>query len=83
MHQSKPRHASWWHSRGRWRILADHARHRYNIEGLPAFEAEVGDVVYVPRQTWHLASFGGREGLRSCRLAMNGFPYQAHMFEQD
>ena len=26
---------------------------------------------------------GGKEGLRSCRLAMNGFPYQAHMFEQD
>jgi hypothetical protein len=39
--------------------------------------------VYVPRQTWHLASFGGQEGLRSCRLAMNGFPYQAHMFEAD
>jgi mannose-6-phosphate isomerase-like protein (cupin superfamily) len=54
---------------------------RYNIEGLPEFEAEPGDVVYVPRQTWHLASFGGNEGLRSCRLAMNGFPYQAHMFE--
>ncbi len=56
---------------------------RYNIEGLPEFEAEAGDVVYVPRQTWHLASFGGSEGLRSCRLAMNGFPYQAHMFEPD
>ena len=42
-----------------------------------------GDVVYVPRQTWHLASFGGEPGLRSCRLAMNGFPYQAHMFEAD
>jgi mannose-6-phosphate isomerase-like protein (cupin superfamily) len=56
---------------------------RYNIEGLPEFEAEPGDVVYVPRQTWHLASFGGSEGLRSCRLAMNGFPYQAHMFEPD
>jgi mannose-6-phosphate isomerase-like protein (cupin superfamily) len=56
---------------------------RYNIEGLPEFEAEAGDVVYVPRQTWHLASFGGTEGLRSCRLAMNGFPYQAHMFEAD
>ena len=42
-----------------------------------------GDVVYVPRQTWHLASFGGQDGLRSCRLAMNGFPYQAHMFEAD
>ena len=56
---------------------------RYNIEGLPQFEAQEGDVVYVPRQTWHLASNGGQEGLRSCRLAMNGFPYQAHMFEQD
>jgi mannose-6-phosphate isomerase-like protein (cupin superfamily) len=54
---------------------------RYKIEGLPEFEAEPGDVVYVPRQTWHLASFGGSPGLRSCRLAMNGFPYQAHMFE--
>jgi len=56
---------------------------RYNIEGLAEFGAEPGDVVYVPRQTWHLASFGGSEGLRSCRLAMNGFPYQAHMFEAD
>jgi mannose-6-phosphate isomerase-like protein (cupin superfamily) len=56
---------------------------RYKIEGLEEFEAQEGDVVYVPRQTWHLASNGGKEGLRSCRLAMNGFPYQAHMFEQD
>jgi mannose-6-phosphate isomerase-like protein (cupin superfamily) len=56
---------------------------RYKIEGLSEFEAEPGDVVYVPRQTWHLASFGGTPGLRSCRLAMNGFPYQAHMFEPD
>ena len=56
---------------------------RYKIEGLPEFEAEPGDVVYVPRQTWHLASFGGAPGLRSCRLAMNGFPYQAHKFEPD
>ena len=56
---------------------------RYKIEGLDEFEAEPGDVVYVPRQTWHLASNGGEPGLRSCRLAMNGFPYQAHMFEAD
>jgi len=56
---------------------------RYNIEGLGEFEASPGDVVYVPRQTWHLASFGGSEGLRSCRLAMNGFPFQAHMFQPD
>ena len=56
---------------------------RYKIEGLAEFEAEPGDVVYAPRQTWHLASNGGAPGLRSCRLAMNGFPYQAHMWEPD
>jgi mannose-6-phosphate isomerase-like protein (cupin superfamily) len=56
---------------------------RYKIEGLDEFEAEPGDVVYAPRQTWHLASNGGEPGLRSCRLAMNGFPYQAHMWEPD
>ncbi|MEO8467496.1 MAG: cupin domain-containing protein [Gammaproteobacteria bacterium] len=56
---------------------------RYKIEGLDEFEAEPGDVVYAPRQTWHLASNGGAPGLRSCRLAMNGFPYQAHMWEPD
>ncbi len=56
---------------------------RYKIEGLPEFEAEPGDVVYAPRQTWHLASNGGNPGLRSCRLAMNGFPFQAHLWEPD
>jgi mannose-6-phosphate isomerase-like protein (cupin superfamily) len=64
-----------------WLVMLGHVR--YNIEGLQEFEAEEGDVVYVPRQTWHLASFGGKEGERSCRLAMNGFPYQAHMYEAD
>jgi mannose-6-phosphate isomerase-like protein (cupin superfamily) len=64
-----------------WLIMLGHIR--YNIEGLQQFEAEEGDVVYVPRQTWHLASNGGKEGERSCRLAMNGFPYQAHMYEAD
>ena len=43
-----------------WLIMLGHIR--YNIEGLQEFEAEQGDVVYVPRQTWHLASFGGKEG---------------------
>jgi mannose-6-phosphate isomerase-like protein (cupin superfamily) len=56
---------------------------RYKIEGLEEFEAEPGDVVYAPRQTWHLASNGGEPGLRSCRLAMNGFPSQAHLWETD
>ena len=64
-----------------WLIMLGHIR--YNIEGLQQFEAEEGDVVYVPRQTWHLASNGGKEGERSCRLAMNGYPYQAHMYEAD
>jgi mannose-6-phosphate isomerase-like protein (cupin superfamily) len=64
-----------------WLIMLGHIR--YNIEGLAEFEAQEGDVVYVPRQTWHLASNGGTEGERSCRLAMNGFPYQAHMYEAD
>ena len=54
---------------------------RYDSEGLDRFEAEAGDVVYVPRQTWHPASNGRKEGERSCRLAMNGFPYQAHIVE--
>jgi mannose-6-phosphate isomerase-like protein (cupin superfamily) len=62
-----------------WLIMLGHIR--YNIEGVEQFEAEPGDVVYVPRQTWHLASNGGQQGERSCRLAMNGFPYQAHMYE--
>jgi mannose-6-phosphate isomerase-like protein (cupin superfamily) len=64
-----------------WLVML--GRIRYDIEGVDTFEADEGDVVYVPRQTWHLASFGGREGQRSCRLAMNGFPYQAHMFEAE
>jgi mannose-6-phosphate isomerase-like protein (cupin superfamily) len=64
-----------------WLVMLGHIR--YKLEELPEFEAEEGDVVYVPRQTWHLASNGGKEGERSCRLAMNGFPYQAHMYEAD
>jgi mannose-6-phosphate isomerase-like protein (cupin superfamily) len=54
---------------------------RYKLEGMPEFEADPGDVVYAPRGMFHLASNGGEPGLRSCRLAMNGFPFQAHMFE--
>jgi hypothetical protein len=60
-----------------------HPDERYVIVLRGTWYTDEGDVVYVPRQTWHLASFGGQEGLRSCRLAMNGFPYQAHMFEPD
>jgi mannose-6-phosphate isomerase-like protein (cupin superfamily) len=79
----KPADKGHFHEEGSefWLIML--GKVRYKIEGLEEFEAEPGDVVYVPRQTWHLASFGGEPGLRSCRLAMNGFPYQAHMWEPD
>jgi mannose-6-phosphate isomerase-like protein (cupin superfamily) len=52
---------------------------RYNIEGLQVFEADQGDIVYVPKQRWHLASFAG-DGM-ACRLAMNAFSDLAHSFD--
>jgi mannose-6-phosphate isomerase-like protein (cupin superfamily) len=81
--QPQPGNKGHYHEEGGefWLVMLGHVR--YKIEGLDQFEAEEGDVVYAPRQTWHLASFGGKEGERSCRLAMNGFPYQAHMYEAD
>jgi mannose-6-phosphate isomerase-like protein (cupin superfamily) len=60
-----------------WFILTGQIR--YTIEGLPTFIADQGDIVYVPKQRWHLASFAG-VGM-SARLAMNGYPDLAHSFE--
>jgi mannose-6-phosphate isomerase-like protein (cupin superfamily) len=60
-----------------WFILL--GKIRYNIEGLSVFEADQGDIVYVPKQRWHLASFGG-DG-PSCRLAMNGYVDLGHSYE--
>jgi mannose-6-phosphate isomerase-like protein (cupin superfamily) len=60
-----------------WFILLN--KIRYNIEGLPVFEASQGDIVYVPKMRFHLASFAG-EG-PSCRLAMNGYTDLSHSFE--
>jgi mannose-6-phosphate isomerase-like protein (cupin superfamily) len=59
-----------------WFILLGQIR--YSIEGLPTFIAEQGDIVYVPKQRWHLASFAGDQ---SARLAMNGYVDLAHSFE--
>ena len=47
--------------------------------GTPTFVADQGDIVYVPKQRWHLASLAG-DGM-SARLAMNGYPDLAHSFE--
>jgi len=55
---------------------------RYHIEGVPdVFVANEGDVVYVPKQRWHLASFAG-DG-PACRLAMNAFNDLGHSFEAE
>jgi mannose-6-phosphate isomerase-like protein (cupin superfamily) len=60
-----------------WFILLN--KIRYNIEGLPVFEADQGDIVYVPKMRFHLASFAGTGP--SCRLAMNGYPDLSHNYE--
>ena len=52
---------------------------RYPIENIGVVIATEGDVVYVPPFTYHAPRWWG-EG-SSCRLAMNGFPYIAHLFE--
>lgn len=62
-----------------WLILSGQIR--YPIEKVGVVIAEVGDVVYVPPFTWHAPRWWG-EG-PSCRLAMNGFPYIAHLFDPD
>jgi len=55
---------------------------RYHIEGVPeVFIANEGDVVYVPKQHWHLASAAG-DGL-ACRLAMNAFNDLGHSYEAE
>ena len=38
-----------------------------------------GDIVYVPKQMWHLASHGGTQ--MSTRLAMNGYQDLLHNYQ--
>jgi mannose-6-phosphate isomerase-like protein (cupin superfamily) len=51
----------------------------YKIGSLPIFLADQGDVVYVPKQTWHRAHHGGSGP--STRLAMNGYPDLLHDYQ--
>lgn len=60
-----------------WLIMSGQIR--YRIEGQEVFIAEEGDVVYVPRNRWHLARWHGEKP--SCRLAMNGYPNLAHFYD--
>jgi mannose-6-phosphate isomerase-like protein (cupin superfamily) len=60
-----------------WLIMAGQIR--YPIEGQGVIIADVGDVVYVPKYTFHLPRWYGPGP--SCRLAMNGYPYISHLFD--
>jgi mannose-6-phosphate isomerase-like protein (cupin superfamily) len=60
-----------------WLIMAGQIR--YPIEGQGVVIADVGDVVYVPKYTFHFPRWYGPGP--SCRLAMNGYPYIAHLFD--
>jgi quercetin dioxygenase-like cupin family protein len=60
-----------------WFILEGQIR--YRIGSLPVFIADQGDIVYAPKQTWHLASFAGN-GM-STRLAMNGYQDLLHNYQ--
>lgn len=60
-----------------WLIMAGQIR--YPIEHTGTVIASEGDVVYVPLFTFHAPRFHG-EGA-SCRLAMNGYPSIAHLYE--
>jgi quercetin dioxygenase-like cupin family protein len=60
-----------------WFILEGQIR--YRIGSLPIFIADQGDIVYVPKQTWHLASHAGTD--MSTRLAMNGYQDLLHNWE--
>jgi len=60
-----------------WFILEGQIR--YRIGSLPVFLADQGDIVYVPKQMWHLASHGGTQ--MSTRLAMNGYQDLLHNYQ--
>jgi quercetin dioxygenase-like cupin family protein len=60
-----------------WMVLEGQIR--YRIGSLPVFIADQGDIVYAPKQTWHLASFAGNG--TSTRLAMNGYPEMLHNYQ--
>ena len=52
---------------------------RYPIEGQGIIIANEGDVVYVPKFTFHAPRWYGPGP--SCRLAMNGYPHISHLYE--
>jgi mannose-6-phosphate isomerase-like protein (cupin superfamily) len=55
----------------------------YQIEGVPFFTAEAGDIVTAAQGRWHRASFGGPVGQMDTRVAINPFPRGLHDFPAD
>lgn len=74
-----PKNKGHYHPEGAEYWLIMKGQIRYPIEKIGVVIAEEGDVVYVPPFTWHAPRWWG-DGA-SCRLALNGFPDIAHMFE--
>jgi len=62
-----------------WLIMAGQIR--YLIEDVGVIIANPGDVVYVPRNRFHMPRWHGPTA--SCRLAFNGYPNLAHFFDPD
>jgi mannose-6-phosphate isomerase-like protein (cupin superfamily) len=60
-----------------WLVMSGQIR--YPIEGQGVVIANEGDTVYVPKFTFHAPRWYG-DG-PSCRLAMNGYPNIAHLFD--
>lgn len=52
---------------------------RFPIERIGVKMAETGDVIYIPPNTFHAPRAWGSGP--TCRLAMNGFPFFAHLTE--
>ena len=52
---------------------------RYDIEGVPVFVADEGDVAYVPPSTYHLARFAGPGP--SCRFSITEFANNSQLRE--
>ena len=52
----------------------------YQIEGVPFFTAQAGDIVLAAQGRWHRASFGGPVGQMDTRVAINPYPYGLHNY---
>lgn len=60
-----------------WLIMTGQIR--YKVEHQPLIIAQEGDVVYVPKFTFHAPRWYGEKA--ACRLAMNGYPNISHLFD--